>query len=249
MRRSVCVKRSVVSAAVGAICSLVIFLPSLPFIIVMMEKVALCALMTFIAFGKQKYSDFTVSMLFFLVVNFIFAGLMLAVWNFICPNGMYCKNGVCTFDIPLGAILAFTLAAYLTVRLIRRLSDGRQRMKRIYEVTITNCGKTVRLKGLSDTGCEICDVLSGKPVIVCCGIAIQGITPEEVSGYLNGIIPECGKLRLIPCNTIISKGLLPLFKAEMVTINDKAVDVFIGVVNSPLGSDIDCVFNPKILSF
>lgn len=249
MRRCVSVKRSVISAAAGAVCSLVILLPSLPFIIVMLEKAALCALITFISFGKQKLSDFTVSALFFLVVNFIFAGLMLALWNFICPNGMYCKNGVCTFNMPIGAVLAFTLMAYLTVRLVRKLSDKRQHIKRVYEVTIIRCGRTITIKGLCDTGCELHDILSGKPVMVCCENAVQEIVPEEIDAYLKGINPEHGKLRLIPCNTVTSNGLLPLFKAEAVLINNKSVDVFIGIVKSSLGNDIDCVFNPQILSF
>lgn len=248
IRRNISVKRNIIGAAVGAVCSLVILLPSLPFIIVMLEKAALCCLITFISFGKQKISDFGVSVLYFLVVNFIFAGLMLALWNYVCPNGMYCKNGVCTFNIPLGAILAFTLAAYLIVKLVRLLSDKQRHTNNYYDVSITNLGRTVIIKGLCDTGCKVRDILSGKPVIVCSESSVFELLPEEICEYLNGSTPSTGFLRLIPCQTVAANGLLPLFRAEIVLINNKSTDVLIGVAKTSLGDDIECVFSPDVLS-
>lgn len=247
MRREISQKRSVLAALVGALGSLVILLPPLPFLLIFLEKAALCSLITFISFGKQRPVDFASSALFFLTVNFIFAGLMLALWTVAAPYGMFCGNGVCTFNIPLGAVMAFTIAAYCAVKLVRVLSDKRMRTSKICPVLITR-GETLSLRGLCDTGCELCDVFSGKPIIVCEADKISAILPEEVRAYLSGEVLESTGLRLVPCNTVSSQALLPIFKAEKILINEKPIDAYIGVADACLGSDIDCVFNPKILS-
>lgn len=228
--------------------SLVILLPPLPFWVIFLEKAAICSLITFISFGKQKPLDFAISVLFFLTVNFIFAGLMLALESILTPYSMFCGNGVCTFNIPLGAVVAFTIAAYCVVKLVRLFSDKCIRTSQVCNVRIILGENSLTLRGLCDTGCELCDIFSGKPIIVCEAKKIQSITPEEIHTYLSGQIPDNIGLRLIPYKTVSSESLLPIFKADKVFINDKPIDVFIGVSAATLGNDIDCVFNPKIIS-
>ncbi len=248
MKRDISRKRSVLGALAGAVGALVILLPPLPFFVIFPEKAALCSLITFISFGKQKPLDFAVSMLFFLTVNFVFAGLMLAVSTLISPYGMLCGNGVCTFNIPLGAVIAFTIAAYFVVRLVRLLSDKSTRVNRICPVRIIRAENTITLRGLCDTGCEIRDILSGKAVIVCAESKLQQIVPEEIQAFLDGNLSESVGLRLVPYKTVATESVLPLFRADKVLINEKPVDVYIGVTNAELEQDIDCVFNPAILS-
>jgi len=248
MRREISQKRSVLAALAGAFGALIILLPPLPFPVIFLEKAALCSLITFISFGKQKPADFAVSALFFLTVNFIFAGLMLALWTLVAPYGMFCGNGVCTFNLPLGAVIAFTIAAYCVVKLVRLLSDKRLRTSGICPVRIIHKGYEISLRGLCDTGCELYDPFSGKPIVVCEAEKISGILPEEIRAYLSGEVLENAGLRLVPCKTVSSQTLLPIFKAEKILIKEKAIDAYIGVSRAALGSDIDCVFNPKILS-
>ncbi len=248
MRRGITRKRCVLAALAGAVGSLVILLPPLPFWVVFLEKAALCALITFISFGKQPAADFAVSALFFLTVNFIFAGLMLALETIAAPYSMFCGNGVCTFNIPLGALIAFTIAAYCVVRLVRLFSDKRLRTSRVCPVSIFWGEKNLALRGLGDTGCEIRDIFTGKPIIVCEAEKIREIIPSEICAYLEGQLPDNTGLRLVPYKTVSSESLLPVFKAEKVLINDKPIDAYIGVSTASLGGDIDCVFNPKILS-
>lgn len=248
LRRGISRKRCVLGAGVGAVCSLIILCPPLPFPVVFLGKAAVCSLITFIAFGKQKPVDFAVSTLFFLAVNFIFAGLMLALQTFVTPNGIFCGNGICTVNIPLGALAAFTVAAYCVVRLVRLFSDKRLRTNIICPVQIILGESVIPLRGLCDTGCELTDVLSGKPIIVCGEAPIKTIIPKEITEFLDGKIPDAAGLRLVPYKTVSSRALLPLFKADKILINEKPVEAYIGVSTAELGSDIDCVFNPKILS-
>ena len=245
LRRSVSTKRCLLGAALGALGALMILLPELPFIVIALEKIALGALITFAVFGIQKPSDFAVCALFFLVVSFIFGGLVLALWTFAAPFGMVYANGVFSFNIPIAAIAAFTAAAYFTVRLVRHFSD--QKHRRICAVKILTNDSEITLRALCDTGNELRDIFSGKPVIVCQSEKIARIIPRNILDYFDGNISDSG-IRLVPCKTVASEALLPIFKAEKILIDGKSADAVIGVTKNSLGEDIDCILNPKIIS-
>ena len=205
-------------------------------------------LITFAAFGRQKPVDFAVCALFFLLVSFVYAGLMTALWTFCAPYGMVFGNGVAYFNIPIAAIIAFTAAAYFAVRLVRYFADRRLRCGKICNVRISANGTEIQLRGLCDTGNGLCDIFSGKPVIVCRYEKIAEITPKNARDFLDGSLDESGGLRLIPCRTVASETLLPFFRADGVTFDGKSADALVGVTKNPLGSDIDCIFDPKIIS-
>lgn len=245
MNRAVSRKSCVLSALAGALGSLVILLPELPFFAVVLYKITLGLGIVLIAFGIQKKADLAISLLFFLVVSFTFGGVMLALWTFAAPLGMVWSNGSVYFNIPLAAIAAFTAAAYCAVRLVRFIVDRRLHCNRISSVKIASSGCEVELRGLCDTGNELCDLFSGKPVVVCRFERIAPIIPKNVVDYFDGGIPE--NLRVIPCRTLAAEALVPIFKAE-ISIDGRAADGFVGVTKNPLGDGVDCIFNPKIIS-
>lgn len=245
-RRECSPKRCLLAAVIGSLGSLVILLPELPFFAVAFEKTILGGFMVLAAFGRQKAVDYAVSALFFLVVSFSFAGLMMALWTFIAPLGMVFTNGVAYFNIPLVAVAAFTAAAYFTVKLVRYFADKRLHCNKICSVKITASGAEVTLRGLSDTGNGLCDIITGLPVIICSADKIHEIAPQNVLDYLGGIAGD--GIRLVPLKTISSEALIPIFRADKITIDGKSAAAFIGVTKNPMQSEIDCVFNPKIIS-
>ena len=250
LRRPLSAKRCVLAALIGGLGALVILLPEMPFIVIAAEKAALGALIVLVAFGRQKPAEFAVCALFFLAVSFLFAGVMLALWTFAAPYNMVYGNGVCTFDIPLFAIAAFTAAAYCAVRLIRLLSDKRSRRAGTAPVTIRVNEKTATLRGLADTGNSLRDIFSGKPVIICDADKLSDIAPRWVFDYFDGKLEDTADgIRLIPCRTVTARALMPVFRADSVTIGEKPADAVIGVSKNSLGDDVDCIFDPKITSF
>lgn len=248
MRRNVSSLRCLLGALAGGFGALMILLPELPFIMIALEKTALGALIIFAVFGKQKPADFAICTLFFLVISFAYAGIMLALWTFAAPYGMVYGNGSASFNIPLAAVAAFTVAGYCAVKLVRYIADSRIRCNKVCSVKIFSGGCEVTLRGLSDTGNALCDLFTGKPVVVCYAEKIPKLIPQNIHDYMNGKATE--KIRLIPCMTISSaESLLPVFKADKITVDGKAADALIGVTTNPIGSDIDCIFNPKIISY
>lgn len=246
LKRGISRKRCVLAAFIGAFGALIIFIPTINLILSALYKAALCAAITFAAFGKQKPYDFAVCALVFIIVNFIFAGVMNALWVFFAPIGMIFENGVCYFDIPIGALIAFTAAAFFLIKLIKTLSARFSRKDKICEVKIFANNSEITLKGLCDTGCEVVDLFTKIPVIICERGKCINIIPREIENYFAGNSVE--KIRLVPCNTVASETLIPIFKADKILINGKSAEALIGISKVKLGDDIDCVLNPKILS-
>ena len=249
LRRDLSSKRCLLAAGIGAVAALSALLPELPFWAVAGIKAAVGCAVVFAAFGRQKKIDFVISLLCFLIISFVFAGLMLALWTFFAPFDMVYSNGVAYFNIPIAAIAVFTAAAYGAVKAVRYFYDRRLSCRRICRVKITVTGVTAELKGLADTGNGLCDIFSGKSVIVCRRDSVENIIPEAVRKYLDGKAADSTDgIRLLPCRTIAAESLIPVFSAASITIDGKTADGFIGVTKNTLGEDIDCVFNPKIIS-
>lgn len=246
LRRGYSKKRLVLAAFIGAVGALVILAPSLSFVVSAIYKIALGAVITLVAFGKQKPSDFAVCALFFLVVNFIFAGVMNALWVFFTPLGMVYENGVVYFNIPIAAMIAFTAAAFFLIKLIKLLFGKLSRKENILDVKIFADNAEITLKGLCDTGCNAKDLFTDTPVIICEHCKILNIIPRDVEDFFTGGPVE--KIRLIPLSTVTSEALMPIFKVEKILINGKPANALIGVSKTRLGEDIDCVFNPEIIS-
>lgn len=245
LRRAVSNRRLFAAALLGSLGSMIILAPALPFYITIPYKILLGAAIVLVAFGKQKIKDFLICELFFLLVGFLFGGILTAVWTLFSPAGMLLNNGVCFFNIPIAALVSFTAGAYFLMKLVKLLSDKHK--QRFCTVKIMQNHTEITLRGLCDTGCEIRDVFSGKPVIICDFVKAAEILPDEILEYLSGNTSNIEKIRLIPCRTVSSSAAIPVFKAQSVIVDGKQTEAMIGVSKERLGDNIDCIFNPKII--
>lgn len=246
LHRDISAKRCMLAAAAGALFSLIILLPELPFFISALIRTVSSIAVTLAAFSGGKPPDVIIRTLCLLVISFVYAGLMLALWQFCAPLGMYYKNGTAYFDIPIIAIAAFTAAAYAVVKLLRYISDRRSLSSQARGIRIVSGGCTVELYGIADTGNSLCDPFSGKPAVICSAAAIEPIIPQSITAYLGGDISAIEGIRLAPCLTVSGETLIPVFFADKVIIDDKPVDAVIGVCAKPMGAQ--CIFNPKLIS-
>ena len=244
LRRNIKPLRCLSAAAVGAAFSLVLMLPELYPALSVLIKLTSGVLVTLTAFGFQKHIDFLLSALCFLAVSFAFAGGMAALWNFAAPLGMYCNNGCVYFDIPIGAAAVITAAIYGGFRLVRHIIERRKPALR-EAVTIRAGGKEAVLDGLGDTGNCLRDSFSGKPVIVASVEKLRGILPQNVLNYISGSPGGLDGIRLVPCSTVTSEGVIPVFPAE-VLIGGAPVEALVGVSRQKLPG-ADCIFDPEII--
>ncbi len=245
LNRDVKTTRIFAAAAVGALFSLTILLPELPFIANVLIRTLSGAVIVLIAFGFSGRAEFIIDMLCFLVISFLYAGLMGALWQYGAPLGMYFRNGSAYFNVPLIAVAVMTAVAYGVIRFLRYLCDKRTICTQTQEVVISANGVTVKLHGTPDSGNSLCDPFSGTPVVICEITAVDEIIPENIRAYLSGNISGLDGIRLVPCRTVGGSTLIPVFRADSVLINGKRVSVMIGVSRNEMG--VECIFDPRLM--
>ncbi len=250
--------RKLSAAGIGAVASLSIFIPQEMVLTLTLLKIFLCALIAFVAFGYTGFRAYAVSVLFLMLVSFVFSGLMLCVWLFAAPMKMLFINGTVYFGIDTMTIILSTCAAYGVVRIIRYILDKNGKTDGKYTVIIKNNGRECRLSALPDSGNGMVDCFSGLPVIVCRRDMCADVSPPAIDMIENNSdISEIGTqmikgVRIMPFSTVGKGGLICMFKAESVVIDDETneekypVNALIGIV---IGGrqEYEAIFNPKIL--
>ena len=250
--------RKLSAAGIGAVASLSIFIPQEMVLTLTLLKIFLCALIAFVAFGYTGFRAYAVSVLFLMLVSFVFSGLMLCVWLFAAPMKMLFINGTVYFGIDTMTIILSTCAAYGVVRIIRYILDKNGKTDGKYTVIIKNNGRECRLSALADSGNGMVDCFSGLPVIVCRRDMCADVSPPAIEMIENNSdISDIGTqmikgVRIMPFSTVGKGGLICMFKAESVVIDDETneekypVNALIGIV---IGArqEYEAIFNPKIL--
>lgn len=250
--------RKLSAAGIGAVASLSIFIPQEMVLTLTLLKIFLCALIAFVAFGYTGFRAYAVSVLFLMLVSFVFSGLMLCVWLFAAPMKMLFINGTVYFGVDTMTIILSTCAAYGVVRIIRYILDKNGKTDGKYTVIIKNNGRECRLSALADSGNGMVDCFSGLPVIVCRRDMCADVSPPAIEMIENNSdISEIGiqmikGVRIMPFSTVGKGGLICMFKAESVVIDDETneekypVNALIGIV---IGGrqEYEAIFNPKIL--
>lgn len=250
--------RKLSAAGIGAVASLSIFIPQEMVLTLTLLKIFLCALIAFVAFGYTGFRAYAVSVLFLVLVSFVFSGLMLCVWLFAAPMKMLFINGTVYFGVDTMTIILSTCAAYGVVRIIRYILDKNGKTDGKYTVIIKNNGRECRLSALADSGNGMVDCFSGLPVIVCRRDMCADVSPPAIEMIENNSdISDIGTqmikgVRIMPFSTVGKGGLICMFKAESVVIDDETneekypVNALIGIV---IGGrqEYEAIFNPKIL--
>ena len=250
--------RKLSAAGIGAVASLSIFIPQEMVLTLTLLKIFLCALIAFVTFGYTGFRAYAVSVLFLMLVSFVFSGLMLCVWLFAAPMKMLFINGTVYFGIDTMTIILSTCAAYGVVRIIRYILDKNGKTDGKYTVIIKNNGRECRLSALADSGNGMVDCFSGLPVIVCRRDMCADVSPPAIEMIENNSdISDIGTqmikgVRIMPFSTVGKGGLICMFKAESVVIDDETneekypVNALIGIV---IGGrqEYEAIFNPKIL--
>lgn len=239
------ISRCIAASAYGSIFSLIILFPSVGIPLSMAVKLFAAVTIVIAAFGTGGKIRLLLNTLVFFSVNFIFAGVIYAVYSWLRPEFMHFNNTYFYIDFSLAVLVGTTAALYLCVCLIRFAFDRIPSGSGYYKIIIRYRDKIISLSGLADTGNALVDFFSGRPVIICGKNKLTEITGSDV--------PESGSFpkgfRLIPCSTVSSGGLIPVFRPDEVIIFDgkngmrKSVEAMIGFGESSQ----EAIFNPKLL--
>ncbi|WRS27289.1 sigma-E processing peptidase SpoIIGA [Oscillospiraceae bacterium MB08-C2-2] len=251
--------RVILGSLAGAASSLVIFLPYMGFILSTLIKLAVSSLIVAVVYAPLRRGAFLMQLFLFFTVNFLFAGVMVALWFAFAPQGMLCFNGAVYFDISPVVLIGCTGAAYLVLTVANRIFRGSRLPASVFEVKIFLNKKNTRVTGLLDTGNSLYEPFSATPVMICwVGDLVEILPPQVVDSVLSGEYLT-GKdlplsLRLIPYEGLGQAGLIPAFRPDRLELSrsghcHRVERVYIGLSPKKVGtSDYNAILNPDLAS-
>lgn len=233
--------RLAAASGLGALFSLSILLPETPAVLSIAVKLLMSAAIVLSAFGCGGMKRFLRNTAAFYIINFGFAGLMLALWYFFAPQGLIIRNSIVYFNISPILLILFSVACYLIITLVNRIT-GRQMPKEMFCRIVISCGGvSCDCTAKIDTGNALREPFSNDPAVVVSEEAVKRAIPPD--GSLN--------MRLIPFDAVSGHGTLKAFRPDRLTIyyGKKTIQVnrvYIAVSKTRLGG-CDALMNPDLL--
>lgn len=235
------------SSLFGGISSLMIFFDSLNNGLWVLLKLVVAAIIVGVAFLPGRLRLFFKVFVSFFGISFLFGGIMYAVEITFEPQNILYINGTVYFDMSLKYLTGSVLVIYGLFLLCNYFLSGYFANKELYDVEIAFRGIKIKTKGFADTGNNLKDGITGRPVIVADLSCILPLIRDDEAEYFKNAgydsVPESlkTKVRIIPCTTVSGEGMLKGFISEKVVLslgNEQAVseNQVVAVSAKPLSS-------------
>lgn len=230
-------RRILLGSFVGALCSLVILLPVIPFVFNMIIKFCVGGITVFTAFGRKKIGDFIKLYATFLIATFFFGGIVIALWFLFTPKNLIIKNSIIYLNISPLTLIFYSVICYCAFRLVNTIAGKHKTKDTFCVLTIKNKQNAVRVNAKIDTGNTLTEPFSQCPVVVIGRKTAESITPIEVKEYETVTTlkyrTSINNVRFVPFTSVGGGGILPCFKAERIYLNDVECDktVYIALCN------------------
>ena len=253
--------RCTFASVIGSFFSLIILIPSISVIFSIILKLIAASIIVLLAFGARDFKRYFRMLLYFYAVNFIFAGVMLAVWLTFKPSFMRFNNTYFYFDFSLFSLIVSTVIAYIAVSLIRYFLDRKSMGNKKYSVIFSVNKQTVSAEAIADTGNTLTDIFTGKPVVIC-NLEFIPISEEYKELLIDNDMDRIQKymiestelkgVRLIPFSTLNSSGTIAVFNPDKIIIKEnetgevKEVNALVGIGTQSIGT-YKSIFNPNLL--
>ena len=206
--------RIFIASFMGGIYSLTVLLPERFAGFLAVLRILAAGIFVLTAFGFKSVRLLLKQGVCFFLCSFVFAGLMFAIWYFICPAGMYFNGAVVYFDIDNLTLVILTVICYGFLRLFDVFFRTRMPVNTMYYLTVTVNGQKYNLKAFLDTGNQLCDPFTGRPVIIAnidgFGLLFRG---DDKSGYF-----EKFKMHYVFCKSLSGKEMLSAFYPDKLLI-------------------------------
>lgn len=182
-----------ISAVVGAMYVVMMFVPDLSFMYTFLIKFGLSVLMLWIAFGFVSLQSYLRTMGAFYMINFAAAGGILGIHYLLQSSGdiwngiMFTAAGGYAYRIKIGFwfILAIFPLVLVVIKAVHSSRIQRDKLEvYIGEVEVEIGGVSVVCRGLLDTGNRLYDPLTRIPVMVMESSLWEGHLPESWKGRL-----------------------------------------------------------------
>lgn len=239
-----------------------------------LSKALFSVVMVLVTFGVNRISTFISTLFTFYFSTFLMGGILLGTHFFLTFNvglqSTVAIESIRGYGDPISWIfllVAFPIAWYFSKQRVTSLTMTRIQYDCLYNVVIKINGILIELKGLVDSGNQLYDPISRKPVMVISINKVKDLLPEEIVGIVasedSDILLRMEELpaewrnlmRLVPSKSLGKNNqLLCAFKPESIVIKDEkgnfieedGLIVFSTQVLSGDG-DFDVILHPRMV--
>jgi len=221
--------RMVASSAIGGVFSFYILAPEQHFLITMFIKLSFSVAIIITAFKTRSLKRLFRLVLGFYAVSFAFAGVMIATWILVKPQGMLINNSTVYFNISVPLLLVSCTVCYGIIWLTQTIISKRMPKNAACDVTISVGDNAVTCRAMIDTGNNLTDLFTGFPVIIAEYKSVERLIPYEYRDFYSkkGELPMTldgfsQRVRTIPYKAVGGEGILPSFKPDYILIRNKS---------------------------
>lgn len=210
--------RQVLSGCCGAVASLFILFPPLPWLCQILWQLGGCCLMILAAFGRGKAAGFFIRTGLLWAGNLLTAGAVILSCLKLDLPGVHTNNLQVYLYVSPQVLFWCSVGVYLAGWLWTKFWAGKQ-PDPLMSLEVTVMEGTLTLRGLLDTGFRLRDDWSGRPVLLI-SLPLMGdrMAPELVEALENwsgGGEANLPGLRLLPCATVSGQTLLPALPVKV----------------------------------
>lgn len=215
--------RFALAAAVGALFSLSVVLPSLGIMMSLIIKLAGCCAMTLTAFGFGNTRRFIMNALYIFAISALFAGAVAALRETGLGNVLAERNMSVYADINAIVLIGLVTGFYVLLCIAELLFKRPRQLSSRYAAEIAVQGKTLNFSAMLDSGNKLRDPLTGRQAVVLRRsmaprlldrAQLAALGEYEKTGLGIEKLRLCTGAVLLPFATIREKGLLLAFPAQ-----------------------------------
>ncbi len=222
---------------------------------IILLKLGLYVVLCLILFLKKQ--KFFLCSLTFLGLTFLFGGMMFGIGFAVCGD-LETTLRVNPMDFPVSIIIIGAFLCYLAARKIAvRFHRVKDLGGVVYDFSLSLLGRTMKFRGLLDTGNRLYDKSSGLPVVIVSAKSLMGeVTDEQFRVMFSGRGETLQKgAHYMEINTVAGgKNKILLLRPESFVLYSKnegniLYDVMVGVSFSPIRDAVgyDAILHPALV--
>lgn len=242
--------RVFISAVLGALACLYIFVPNDSLFTDISVKTLSLAVCSIVAFWKGKLKNYLLHTICFVVLNVLITGVVLSIAE--KSRIIYQNNMFWYIDINPVVLVTASVFIYITAVLLSSARESIGAAAVLMADIFFDNFKFENITAFYDSGLKIKDVVSNKDIVLVSYEKTKEKMPETVSNDIKDFFREKYtdiKTAFVPVffNTISGSGMIPAVRAEKIEIKNREIkNVLVAFVQDDFSENVTMIYGTGI---